>query len=94
MLSNAVDPGWVRTHMGGASAPVDILTGRATQSWLAASEDDAARTSGGYWQAMQRKEPPTSAASPDHGDRLIAAIEALTGVTVGASGQPRSRPRA
>ena len=29
VLSNAVDPGWVRTRMGGASAPVDIDTGHA-----------------------------------------------------------------
>ena len=37
VLSNAVDPGWVRTRMGGESAPVDIHTGQRTQSWLAVS---------------------------------------------------------
>jgi NAD(P)-dependent dehydrogenase (short-subunit alcohol dehydrogenase family) len=35
VLSNAVDPGWVRTRMGGAGAPVDLDTGQRTQSWLA-----------------------------------------------------------
>jgi len=82
VLSNAVDPGWVRTRMGGASAPVDIATGQATQSWLAASDDEAARTSGGYWHAMQREAPAAPAASADYGDRLFAALETLTGVTI------------
>lgn len=82
VLSNAVDPGWVRTRMGGASAPVDIATGQATQSWLAVSDDEAARTSGGYWHAMQREEPAVPAARADHGDRLLAALQTLTGVTI------------
>ena len=86
VLSNAVDPGWVRTRMGGASAPVDIATGQATQSWLAASNDEAARTSGGYWHAMRREEPAVPAASADHGDRLLTALQALTGMTIGIDG--------
>jgi NAD(P)-dependent dehydrogenase (short-subunit alcohol dehydrogenase family) len=86
VLSNAVDPGWVRTRMGGASAPVDIATGQATQSWLAASDDEAARTSGGYWHAMHREEPAAPAANSDYGDRLLVVLQALTGVTIGAGG--------
>src|SRR3954466_7894407 len=38
VLSNAVDPGWVRTRMGGTGAPVDIDTGHRTQTWLAVSD--------------------------------------------------------
>ncbi len=45
VLSNAVDPGWVRTKMGGAGAPVDLDTGQRTQAWLAVSEDPAALVS-------------------------------------------------
>jgi NAD(P)-dependent dehydrogenase (short-subunit alcohol dehydrogenase family) len=86
VLSNAVDPGWVRTRMGGASAPVDIVTGQATQSWLAASDDEAARTSGGYWHAMRREEPAVPAATADHGDSLLAALQALTGMTIDIDG--------
>jgi len=32
VLSNAVNPGWVRTRIGGANAPVDIDQGQRTQS--------------------------------------------------------------
>jgi NAD(P)-dependent dehydrogenase (short-subunit alcohol dehydrogenase family) len=39
VLSNAVDPGWARTRMGGPGAPVDVDTGQRTQTWLAVSED-------------------------------------------------------
>src|SRR4051812_45714294 len=39
VLSNAVDPGWARTRMGGPSAPVDIETGQRTQTWLAVSHE-------------------------------------------------------
>src|SRR5688572_3802721 len=38
-LSNAVDPGWVATKMGGASAPDDFEEGYLTQAWLAVSDD-------------------------------------------------------
>jgi hypothetical protein len=46
MLSNAVDPGWARTRMGGPMAPVSLDTGQRTQSWLAVSEEPAAMVSG------------------------------------------------
>src|SRR5207245_434863 len=39
VLSNAVDPGWVRTKMGGPSAPGGKEEGVATQVWLAVSEE-------------------------------------------------------
>ena len=39
VLSNAVDPGWVPTKMGGAGAPDDLTMGYLTQTWLAVSND-------------------------------------------------------
>jgi NAD(P)-dependent dehydrogenase (short-subunit alcohol dehydrogenase family) len=53
VLSNAVDPGWVRTRMGGSSAPVDLETGQRTQTWLAVSNEPAALVSGRYWHVAQ-----------------------------------------
>jgi NAD(P)-dependent dehydrogenase (short-subunit alcohol dehydrogenase family) len=35
VLSNAVDPGWVPTKMGGPNAPDDLELGHRTQEWLA-----------------------------------------------------------
>ena len=79
-LCNAVDPGWARTRMGGASAPVDIDTGQRTQSWLAAGDDPAARVSGRYWR-QQRTEPPArSAADVGYQESLVARLRELTGV--------------
>jgi NAD(P)-dependent dehydrogenase (short-subunit alcohol dehydrogenase family) len=46
VFSNAVDPGWVATRMGGRGAPDDIGQGSETQSWLAVSDDARAKTGG------------------------------------------------
>lgn len=83
VLANAVDPGWVRTRMGGPGAPVDLDTGQRTQAWLAVSDDPAAKTSGGYWHDMRRAAPAREAADEGFQDRLVERLEALTGVALG-----------
>lgn len=80
VLSNAVDPGWVRTKMGGAGAPVDIDTGQRTQTWLAVSEDSAALVSGRYWHHLEQQEPAREATDPKFQDQLIGQLSELTGV--------------
>lgn len=82
VLSNAVDPGWVRTRMGGTAAPVDIDTGQRTQSWLAATQDPAARVSGTYWHAMRKEAPAAQARDPAFQDALVQRLAALTGVAI------------
>src|SRR5882724_12462014 len=49
VLSNAVDPGWVATKMGGRGAPDDLDLGSETQVWLAVSQDSDTRVSGAYF---------------------------------------------
>ncbi|MEZ2142272.1 SDR family NAD(P)-dependent oxidoreductase [Bradyrhizobium sp. DN5] len=80
VLSNAVDPGWVRTKMGGASAPVDLDTGQRTQTWLAVSEDSAALVSGRYWHHLRQEEPADEATDSGFQEDLIAKLGKLTGV--------------
>ena len=50
VFSNALDPGWVPTKMGGAGAPDDLQKGYETQVWLAVSDDPKAMVSGKYFR--------------------------------------------
>lgn len=82
VLSNAVDPGWARTKMGGAGAPIDVETGQKTQTWLAVSEDPAALVSGRYWHHLRQQEPASEAVDADFQDELVGKLGALTGVAL------------
>lgn len=79
VLSNAVDPGWVPTRMGGPGATDDLELGHLTQTWLATSGDDAAMVRGGYWHHRERQDPAREVVDPDFQDRLIETLAALTG---------------
>ena len=81
-MSNAVDPGWARTKMGGPGAPVDLDTGQRTQSWLAVSEEAAALVTGRYWHHLQQEQPVREASDMEFQDHLIAKLGELTGVTL------------
>ena len=82
VLSNAVDPGWVPTKMGGPAATDDLELGYLTQTWLAVSNDTAATVSGGYWYHRQRREPAAEARDPAFQDQLMDRLAALTGVAL------------
>ena len=82
VLSNAVDPGWVRTRMGGRSAPVDIDTGQRTQSWLAVSTDPAAMVSGRYWHHLRPEQPAAEAVDAVFQNEMVARLQELTGVAL------------
>lgn len=79
VVSSAVDPGWVPTKMGGAGAPDDLEQGHLTQTWLATSDEAAAKVSGGYWHHREQRKPEAAALDPGFQDRLIAKLAALTG---------------
>ena len=94
VLSHAVDPGWVPTRMGGAGAPDDLTMGHLTQTWLAVSEDSAAKSSGGYWYHRERQKPAADALEPEFQDRLLARLAELTGIALfGARNVDSTPPR-
>lgn len=82
VLSNAVDPGWVATKMGGASAPDDFEEGYLTQTWLAVSDDAAATVSGRYWHHRRTQSPVREAEDPIFQDQLCARLAEVTGVSL------------
>lgn len=79
-FSNAVDPGWVPTRMGGPGAPDDLELGHQTQTWLAASEDADARVSGRYWHHRRQQDPAREVSDAAFQDRLVERLADLTGV--------------
>jgi NAD(P)-dependent dehydrogenase (short-subunit alcohol dehydrogenase family) len=78
VFSNAVDPGWVPTRMGGPGAPDDLRLGHLTQEWLATSDDPDARTSGGYWHHQRRTEPHPAVLDPQFQHRLLDELARFT----------------
>jgi NAD(P)-dependent dehydrogenase (short-subunit alcohol dehydrogenase family) len=78
VFSNAVDPGWVPTRMGGAGAPDDLRLGHLTQEWLATSDDPEARSSGGYWYHQRRAEPAPAVHDRRFQDELLEELARLT----------------
>lgn len=79
VLSNAVDPGWMPTKMGGSDAPDDLRLGHVTQVWLATADDREALTSGGYWHHQRRRAPAPSVNDERFQDQLLEALGGFTG---------------
>jgi NAD(P)-dependent dehydrogenase (short-subunit alcohol dehydrogenase family) len=82
VLSNAVDPGWVPTKMGGRGAPEDLEMGHLTQTWLATSDEPAAKVSGRYWKHRRQQQPAEESLDTKFQDRLLARLAELTGVSL------------
>jgi NAD(P)-dependent dehydrogenase (short-subunit alcohol dehydrogenase family) len=80
VVSSAVDPGWVPTKMGGASAPDNLEQGHLTQTWLAVSDDASAKLSGGYWFHRKQQKPAAPALDTAFQDRLVTRLAELTGL--------------
>jgi len=81
VFSNAVDPGWVPTKMGGKGAPDDLRKGYETQAWLATSDDKAATVSGRYFHHKKEKSHNATADDVTLQERFLNACEEVTGVS-------------
>jgi NAD(P)-dependent dehydrogenase (short-subunit alcohol dehydrogenase family) len=80
VLSNALEPGWVPTKMGGAGAPDDLSLAPVTQVWLAVSDDPAARVTGQYFYHQKPRRVNAAARRTDLQDELLAYCADLTRV--------------
>jgi NAD(P)-dependent dehydrogenase (short-subunit alcohol dehydrogenase family) len=80
VLSNALEPGWVATKMGGAAATDDLDAGHRTQVWLAVSDDPAAKVTGEYFYHMQRRKPKPATRDVERQEALLEACNRFSGV--------------
>ncbi len=80
VLSNALEPGWVPTKMGGAGAPDDLEAGCRTQAWLAVSDDPEATVTGQYFYHQKQRKPLAATRDVALQDRLLAECRRLSGV--------------
>jgi NAD(P)-dependent dehydrogenase (short-subunit alcohol dehydrogenase family) len=78
VFSNALEPGWVPTKMGGPSAPGDLSLASVTQAWLAVSDDPAARVTGQYFYHQKLHHVDPAARRTDLQDKLLAYCARLT----------------
>ena len=82
VLSNALEPGWVATKMGGPGATDDLDAGHRTQVWLAVSDDKAATVTGEYFYHMRLRAPVPETREVELQEKLIEACRGFSGVTL------------
>jgi NAD(P)-dependent dehydrogenase (short-subunit alcohol dehydrogenase family) len=81
VYSNAVDPGWVPTKMGGKNAPDDLQKGYETQVWLAVSNDERAKVSGRYFHHQKVRPYSPTADDEELQGKMLTLLEDMTGVS-------------
>lgn len=79
--SNAVDPGWVPTKMGGRGAPDDLTQAAETQVWLATTPNP---TTTGYYYHRRPHDTHPAASDPAVQAAFLDACHKLTGVELPA----------
>jgi NAD(P)-dependent dehydrogenase (short-subunit alcohol dehydrogenase family) len=80
VYTNAVDPGWVPTKMGGVSAPDSLEKGFQTQVWLAVSNDREATVSGCYFHHQKQARYLPAAKDVTVQEKFLTLCEHITGV--------------
>jgi NAD(P)-dependent dehydrogenase (short-subunit alcohol dehydrogenase family) len=82
VYSNALEPGWVPTKMGGAGAPDDLRQAYLTQVWLATSNDADTCVSGQYFYHQRLRNPTPAARDLTKQAQLLEACERLSGIAL------------
>ena len=79
-LSNAMEPGWVPTKMGGPNASGDLDQGHRTQAWLAVSNDPEANKTGEYFYHLKQRKPTAATRDVAVQDQLLALCSHLSAI--------------
>jgi len=79
---NVVDPGWIKTQLGGPNAWDEVEDGAETQVWLASSDDNLATASGRYVKRRAELEPNPAVRDAEARAALVAELERLTGLAL------------
>lgn len=81
VYSNAVDPGWVPTKMGGPGAPDNLQKGYETQVWLAVSNDEKAQVTSKYFFHQKERSCNPEANDLMLQDKYLDLCQEITGVS-------------
>jgi NAD(P)-dependent dehydrogenase (short-subunit alcohol dehydrogenase family) len=81
VYSNAVDPGWVPTKMGGRGAPDNLQKGYETQVWLASGNDEKAKVSGYYFFHQKERHHNPEADDVLLQEKFMDLCKTITGVS-------------
>jgi hypothetical protein len=71
VLSNALEPGWVATKMGGPGVPDDLDQADRTQVWLAVSDEPAATLTGEYFYHQKLRSPHPATRDSERQEKLL-----------------------
>ncbi|WP_377272682.1 SDR family NAD(P)-dependent oxidoreductase [Peterkaempfera sp. SMS 1(5)a] len=80
--TDAVDPGWVRTRMGGPHATDELPQGADTQVWLATATGPEAAAGGRYLKHRQSLKANPAAYDEAEQERLLSVLGGITGVSL------------
>ena len=81
VVSNAVDPGWVPTKMGGSGATDSLEKGFASQVWLASGQEAEALRSGRLLHHKKEVNINPQAKVEEIQDRFLSICEHITGIS-------------
>jgi NAD(P)-dependent dehydrogenase (short-subunit alcohol dehydrogenase family) len=82
VLSNALEPGWVPTKMGGPGAPDDMDQAHRTQVWLAVSNHPEALVSGRYFYHLRQRAADPAVHDAARQDQLLDICQRLSGIAL------------
>jgi NAD(P)-dependent dehydrogenase (short-subunit alcohol dehydrogenase family) len=80
--ATAVDPGWIKTRMGGPDAEDEVDEGAATQVWLATSDEGAAQVTGRYLKRFRLLDANPQASDVEMQEGLLTRLAQLTGIAL------------